>query len=64
MNKKTFCAMTGVIFAVVALVHLLRLYFGWPVLIGDWSVPMWLSWFGLIVTGALSVAGLSLATRG
>jgi hypothetical protein len=63
MNKKTFCVVTGVIFAVVALVHLLRLYFGWPVQIGDWSVPMWVSWFGLIVTGALSVAGLSLATR-
>jgi hypothetical protein len=63
MNKNTFCMMAALIFAVVALVHLLRLYFGWPAVIGEWSVPMWVSWLGFIVTGALSAAGLSLATR-
>jgi hypothetical protein len=36
---------------------------GWPVMIGDWSVPMWLSWIGLIIAGGLAFFGMSLATR-
>ena len=53
----------GVIFAAVALLHLVRIYLGWPVMIGDWSVPMWLSWIGLIIAGGLAFFGMSLATR-
>jgi hypothetical protein len=44
MDQKTFSIAAGVIFAVVALFHLVRIYMGWPVMIGDWSVPLWLSW--------------------
>jgi uncharacterized integral membrane protein len=43
-----------VIFAVVALFHLVRIYMDWPVMIGDWSVPMWVSWIGLVVAGGLA----------
>ena len=63
MDHKTFSVTAGVIFALVALVHLLRIYMGWPVVIGNWEVPMWLSWVGLIVAGGLSYFGLRLATR-
>ena len=35
----------------------------WPVMIGDWSVPMWASWIGLIVAGGLAFFGLRLAER-
>jgi hypothetical protein len=45
---------------VVALFHLVRIYMGWPVMIGDWSVPMWVSWIGLVVPGGLALFGLSL----
>ena len=44
MNQKTFYIVTGVIFAAVALFHLARIFMGWTVEIGDWSVPMWFSW--------------------
>ena len=63
MDQKTFSIAAGVIFAVVALFHLVRMYMGWPVMIGDWSVPMWLSWIGLIIAGGLAFFGMSLATR-
>jgi hypothetical protein len=63
MHHKTFSLAAGVIFALVALVHLLRIYMGWPVVIGNWEVPMWLSWIGFIVAGGLSYFGLRLATR-
>ena len=33
---------------------------GWPVMIGDWSVSMWVSWIGLVVPGGLAFFGLSL----
>jgi hypothetical protein len=63
MNQKTFSAVAGLIFAVVALFHLLRIYMGWSAVIGSWTVPMWLSWIGLVVAGSLSYFGMRLATR-
>ena len=63
MDHKTFSVAAGVIFTLVALIHLLRIYMDWPVVIGNWEVPMWLSWVGLIVAGGLSYFGLRLATR-
>ena len=44
MDQKTFTILAGVIFAAVALLHVLRILMGWPAAIGGWAVPMWLSW--------------------
>jgi len=46
-----------------ALFHLVRIYMDWPVMIGGWSVPMWVSWIGLVVAGGLAFFGLRLAER-
>ena len=64
MDQKTFFIAAGAIFAVVALLHLVRIYMDWPVMIGDWSVPMWVSWIGLVIAGGLAFFGLKLAARG
>jgi hypothetical protein len=63
MDQRTFNAVASVIFVVVALLHLLRIYMGWPIVIASLTVPMWVSWIGLVVAGSLSYFGLSLATR-
>ena len=63
MDQRTFNAVASVIFVLVALLHLLRIYMGWPIVIGSWTVPMWVSWIGLVVAGILSYFGLSLARR-
>jgi hypothetical protein len=63
MDQKTFTIVAGAIFAVVALLHVLRILMGWPAVIGGWEVPMWVSWIALVVAGGLSYFGLSLATR-
>ena len=63
MDQKKFLVMVGAIFALVALLHLLRIYMGWTVVIGDWTMPMWLSWIGLVVAGGLSYFGLRFAAR-
>jgi hypothetical protein len=63
MDQKTFVLITGVIFAIVALAHLLRILMGWPVVIDNWTVPMWVSWIALVIAGALSYFGLSIGLR-
>ena len=63
MDQKPFSIVAGLIFTLVALFHLVRIYMDWPVMIGDWSVPMWASWIGLVVAGGLAFFGLRLAER-
>jgi hypothetical protein len=63
MDEKTFSLVAGVIFAVVALFHLVRIFAEWTVIIGDWSVPKWVSWVALIVAGGLALLGLRLGQR-
>jgi len=63
MSQKTFNLVAGVIFAVAALLHLSRLYFGWSAVLDDWTVPMWVSWLGLVIAAGLAYFGISLAIR-
>jgi hypothetical protein len=63
MDQKQFSFVAGAIFAVVAAVHLLRIYMGWPVIIDGWEAPIWVSWIAVIVAGCLSYFGLRLAAR-
>jgi hypothetical protein len=63
MDQKTFVLLAGIIFAIVAVCHLLRIFMGWPIVVDTWTVPMWLSWIALVVAGGLSYFGLSLGWR-
>jgi hypothetical protein len=57
MDRKMYCMVAGVIFTLVALFHLLRIFEDWPVIIGDWSVPKSVSWAALVVAGGLALLG-------
>jgi hypothetical protein len=46
-----------------SLFHLVRIFADWTVIIGDWSVPKWVSWVALIVAGGLALLGLRLGQR-
>jgi hypothetical protein len=63
MDQKTFTLVAGAIFAVVALLHILRILMGWPAVIDGWTVPMWVSWIAFVVAGGLSCFALNLAMR-
>ena len=63
MSRRTYLLIAAVIFSLVALLHLARIIFGWSATVGDWSVPMWLSWIALIVTAALAYFGFSLSRQ-
>jgi hypothetical protein len=47
------------IFLLAALMHLLRIIFGWQVEIGGLSIPFWASWLALPVAGALAYFGFT-----
>ncbi|KKS80013.1 MAG: hypothetical protein UV54_C0019G0003 [Candidatus Beckwithbacteria bacterium GW2011_GWA2_43_10] len=57
MASQTYYRVTGVIFGIVALLHLLRLILGWSVNVGPYNIPMWVSYFGLVVAAYLSYLG-------
>lgn len=61
MTERTFATIAAVIFALVALLHLLRLVLGWSVVIDSWTVPMWVSGLGFVVAGTLSYYAARLA---
>jgi hypothetical protein len=63
MDEKRFSLVAGIIFALVALLHLVRIFMEWPVLIGHWSIPMWASWIALVVAGGLALLGLRFSQR-
>lgn len=60
MKQKTFNLVVGVIFLLIALLHVLRLLWGWEAAIGGWEVPMGLSWVALVVSGYLAYTAFRL----
>jgi hypothetical protein len=57
MGAKSYCLVTAVIFGAVALLHLLRAVYRWPVIVEAWRVPLWVSWLAIPVAAALCIWG-------
>ena len=54
MNNKSYLSVSGLIFLIIAVLHVLRIVYGWEAVIGGWMLPMWLSWASLVIAGYLS----------
>ncbi len=63
MKQKTFTLLAGAIFALIALGHLSRLIFQWPILLGGWSVPLWVNGAALLISGYLAYEGFRLGRK-
>jgi hypothetical protein len=63
VGRKTYFLVAGVIFALVAVSHALRIYMEWPVTIANWSVPKSVSWIALIVAGGLALFAFRFITE-
>jgi hypothetical protein len=63
MGQKAFSVTAGAIFFTIALLHAVRLLYGWEAVIGGLEVPTWVSWLALVISAYLSYAGLSLGRR-
>jgi len=57
MSHKSFMSVASLIFAIVAVMHILRLINGWEIMIGDFMVPTWASVVAAIAAGYLAVQG-------
>ena len=60
MNQKTFTLTTGVVFSIIAVLHILRVLFGWEAVIGSWTVPLWISWVAIAASGYLAYTAFKL----
>jgi hypothetical protein len=61
MRQKTFSLVVGLIFLLIAVMHVLRLVLKWEVVLNGWSVPMWVS--VIAITAYLAFESLKLSRR-
>ena len=54
MGNKPFTIIAAIIFLVMALLHLLRLFVKFQIVLGTHVMPHWLSIVGLVVAGLLA----------
>ena len=63
MSSRTYLVISGAVFGIVAVLHLLRVVNGWAMVVGPWSAPMWVSWFGTFVPALLCAWAFRLAAQ-
>ncbi len=63
MSQKTFSLAAGLIFLLIAVMHVLRLVFRWQAVLNGWSVPMWASAVAILITAYLAFEGLKPGRR-
>ncbi len=54
MEARFYLRVSGAIFGLICLGHLMRIIFGWPMVIGTLEVPMAVSWLAVAVTAGLA----------
>ena len=53
-TSRPFTWIAAAIFAVMAIVHIIRLFTHFQVIVGTHSIPEWCSWVAIVVTAFLS----------
>ena len=59
MTPVKFSRLAGVIFAIIALLQLLRAITGFEIMVGGEIMPVWPSWIAAIVAGFLAYLGFT-----
>ena len=52
---KPFTTIAVALLTLIALVHLLRLFAGWEVVVSGFVIPVWWSAIGLVIAGGLAL---------
>jgi len=63
MNARAYLIISGTIFGIVAVFHLLRVVTSCDLVLGTWAAPMWVSWLGTLVPAVLCIWALRLASH-
>lgn len=58
MSLKAFSQVAGIIFLLMAIGHLARLFLKFQVVAGSHLIPLWASMVGVLVAGYLAYEGL------
>jgi hypothetical protein len=59
MDAKSYSRVAAVVFAIVAVLQLVRALSGWDITVNGASIPLWGSWLAAVVAGALALVGLT-----
>ncbi len=62
-REHTYLLVAGSIFSIIALAHLWRIFATGALVLMGWTVPLWLSWFGVIITAYLAYSSFRFALR-
>ncbi|HOO90500.1 MAG TPA: hypothetical protein PLA74_06720 [Syntrophales bacterium] len=62
-NHHIYLLISGVIFGLVAIMHLLRIINAWSFQMGPFHIPMWMSYGGIIIPAVLCVWAFSLSGK-
>jgi len=54
-RTKPFTMIAVLIFAIMALLHLYRLFTHYQIILGTHTIPLWVSYVGVVVPGLLAV---------
>jgi hypothetical protein len=61
MTAEMYARLAAAIFALIALLQLIRAIQGWPVTLGETTMPLWPSWVAFIVAAVLAWMGFAAA---
>jgi hypothetical protein len=60
---RSYVSASVAVFTLVAVLHLLRVVFDWPLNIGGYEVPRGWSFLGVVIAGTLAYWGFSLSRK-
>ena len=60
---RAYLQVSGAVFGVMALLHIVRLLLDWSAQVAGWAVPLWVSWIAILAAGALCVWAFRLARQ-
>lgn len=63
LTPKLYCQITGIIFFVVGSAHLLRLLMSWSVVLNGYTLPLWVSYLGVLVAWFLAYNAFQFAKK-
>ena len=58
MDAKSYSRVAAIIFAIIAVLQLVRAFSGWDITLNGATIPLWASWVASVVAGALACVGL------
>jgi len=59
MDAKIYSRIAAAIFAIIAILQLVRAVSGWDITLNGTPVPLWPSWLASVVAGLLAFVGLT-----